>query len=288
MSQFIADFHLHSTASDGELDPQQLMVRCKSFGLESVALTDHDSIAGVELAQTTGKEIGLEVFSGCEFTADYCQVELHFLGIGFDTSEHSSAVQLIQTIKMGRPKRLLDMTDKIRGLGIALTHEEVLQEVQNTTAPGRVHLASALLKKGYVKSISEAFLRYLNPGAPAYLPKIKLTPKQVIEAIHQSGGVAILAHPGQYGCDDRIPDLFRYRLDGLEAYHHSHDSACVQRYTLLARKYGGIISGGSDYHGPIIKPGIEVRVNGLNHEMLKDFKERHAQRFKTSKMLQSV
>lgn len=273
MKHITADLHLHSTHSDGELSPTALVEAAAQVKLTTLSLTDHDSIAGIEEMKHAGKRFGLDVIAGVEMSAYLQDTELHILGFFIDTSPGSALAQLLAGIRAERPARLLKMAEKLRSLGVKLTDKEVTKEVGSSESPGRAHIAAALVKNGSVANMNEAFVRYIGVGGPGYILKKKYTPDEITQAIHDAGGVAILAHPAQYRGIDLVQTVLKFNLDGIEIFHHSHSPGERERLLAMAQSRSWRVSGGSDYHGPNRKPGIEVGSNGLGARELKALRE---------------
>jgi predicted metal-dependent phosphoesterase TrpH len=248
------DLHCHSTASDGTFSPAEVIALAVSSGLSALALTDHDTIGGVREAGEAARKAGLDFLPGIEISCDVPRpATMHLLGYGVDSS---SPILLDLTTRLieGRNDRNPRIIRKLNELGVAITMEELENEAGGTVI-GRPHIAAILLRKGYVSSIKQAFDKYLSQGAPAYFDKERLTARQAIELVQQSGGVAVLAHPVQLRTENDaqleriVKDLTDLGLAGLEVMHSDHDAAMVEKYTKLADRYGLIKTGGSDFHG---------------------------------------
>jgi 3',5'-nucleoside bisphosphate phosphatase len=254
VAQSFVDLHCHSTASDGTYAPGDVVALAVSSGLSALALTDHDTIGGVAEAAEAAKKAGLDFLPGIEISCDVPRpATMHLLGYGIDPV---SPVLLDLTTRLieGRNDRNPRIIRKLNELGVAITMEELEKEAGGTVI-GRPHIAAILLRKGYVSSIKQAFDKYLAQGAPAYFDKERLTSKQAIELVQQSGGIAVLAHPVQLRTENDgqleriVKDLVDLGLAGLEVIHSDHDAALVEKYTKLADRYGLIKTGGSDFHG---------------------------------------
>ncbi len=254
MSSSFVDLHCHSTASDGTLSPTEVVDLAVSNGLSALALTDHDTIAGVAEAADEARKAGLDFLPGIEISCDVPRpATMHLLGYGFDPR---SPVLLDLTTRLieGRNDRNPRIIRKLNELGVTITMEEIEAEAGGNVV-GRPHIAAVLLRKGYVSSIKQAFDKYLAQGAPAYFDKERLTPRQAIGLVLESGGVPVLAHPVQLRTENGaqleriVKDLVDLGLVGLEVIHSDHDAALVEKYTKLADRYGLIKTGGSDFHG---------------------------------------
>ncbi|MGO4886490.1 PHP domain-containing protein [Anaerobacillus sp. MEB173] len=274
-----ADLHMHSTASDGGYTPDQLVKKCADVGLEIVALTDHDTMEGVDEAIAVGQIIGVEVIPGIEFSTKEGSTSVHMLGFGLDR-HNKELQQMLHTQRDMRRKRLDVILAKLEKVDITLAPEDVLKYVDGGSI-GRPHVAKALIEHGYVADVAEAFNLYLAEGKPCYVSKEKeMTPVEAIEWIHKSGGVAVLAHPIYYDLDHMIEEwVSQYQLDGVEVYHRDHDSEAVARYekivATIEEKYGVslIRTGGSDFHhedyGRVRQPLGETRIPNSLAEQVK-------------------
>jgi len=246
------DLHTHTTASDGTYTPEALVRHAQKEGLKILAITDHDSAAGVMEAVEAGEEYGVKVIPGVEISVVFEPTEMHILGYGIDVNDPIFTDALTK-LKENRERRNPKMLARLRELGFKITLEEVIAEAGGDIV-GRPHMARVLLKKGYVSSIDEAFQKYLGKGCPAYVPKEKLTPKQAINIIKKAGGLAFLAHPVYLEKTETelklvLEELISYGLDGIEAYYTYHNEEQTRLYLELASKYNLLISGGSDFHG---------------------------------------
>ncbi|OAT86701.1 PHP domain-containing protein [Desulfotomaculum copahuensis] len=242
-----ADLHVHTTASDGTGTPAQVVAMAKGLGLDALAITDHDTVAGVVPALAAGRELGQVVLPGVELGTRYGGREIHMLGYLIDVND-GPLLSTLEMFRHDREQRLEKMLARLAGLGFPLTREQVAAEVRGG-AVGRPHVARALVKTGAVSSLEEAFDLYLGDGRPAYVPRLKYTPEAAIGLIRHAGGVAVLAHPGLSRCDELIPGLVRAGLQGLEVYHPEHDAAATERYRMLCRRCRLVGTGGSDFHG---------------------------------------
>ncbi len=254
MTNGFVDLHCHSTASDGTYSPTEVIELAVSRGLSGLALTDHDTIGGVAEAEKAAKKAGLDFLPGIEISCDVPRpATMHLLGYGVNPA---SPVLLDLTTRLieGRNDRNPRIIRKLNELGVAITMEELEQEAGGTVI-GRPHIAAILLRKGYVSSIKQAFDKYLAQGAPAYFDKERLTSKQAIELVQQSGGIAVLAHPVQLRTENDaqleriVKDLTDLGLAGLEVIHSDHDGTLVDKYSKLADRFGLVKTGGSDFHG---------------------------------------
>jgi predicted metal-dependent phosphoesterase TrpH len=254
MSESFVDLHCHSTASDGTLSPTEVVRLAARSELSAIALTDHDTIAGATEAAAEARAIGIDFRPGIEISAEYPHPgTMHILGYGVDP-DSATLKSLTTTLIAGRDNRNPRIIAKLQELGVKITMEEVEQEAGGQVV-GRPHIAAILHRKGYVSSIKEAFNKYLAQGAPAYFDKERLTPRQALEMIRQSGGLPVLAHAIQLRTDndgqlDRVvKDLVDLGLAGIEVFHSDHNDEWIGKCQKLAAKYSLLKTGGSDFHG---------------------------------------
>lgn len=261
------DLHTHSTASDGQLTPGELVEKAASLGLYALALTDHDTVAGIDEARSVARRIGFTLIPGVELSVDWPTGECHILGYFLD--HRSPQLQAaLDTFREGRLLRGKRMVERLGSLGLPLSWERVQQLAQGGTVT-RAHLAAALQEAGHVASRQEAFDRYLGHGRPAYVPRDKLSPEDAIRLIVRAHGIAVLAHPTfveperawSATLEQQIPwpfleRLLRAGLHGLEAYYGEYPPDLSARLCGLAAHYGLIVTGGSDFHGHEEKPTL--------------------------------
>jgi len=253
----LIDLHTHTTASDGTLSPAELVAQAKALGLAAIAVTDHDTIDGLQEAMAAAK--GIEVIPGVEISADF-NGELHILGYYFDPASASLASCLAE-LRRYREERNPRIVSRLQELGFNITLGEVEQESGGKVV-GRPHFAKVLLKKGYLGSIAEAFEKYLAVGKPAYFKKEKLSPREAIEVISQAGGIPVLAHPkyldlSPKALEELVRELELAGLRGIEAFYSSHTPDETKLYREIGLKYGLCLTGGSDFHGDN-KPEIRL------------------------------
>jgi len=259
----IIDLHAHSTASDGTYSPAEVAELAKKLGLSAIALTDHDTIDGLDEFQKTGNALGIETIPGIEFAAlweKHHRPEIHLVGLGFDPA-HPALLSRMQEIRQSRDLRNQKMCEKLSSIGLHITLEEVAANAGGEIIT-RAHFANVLLQKGYIKKKEDAFSRYISPGLPGYVEREFLTPALCIQTIKEAGGVAILAHPTLYDLNmDQLEELCRelipYGLDGIECQYSTYTPTETKAITALAEKLDLLPSGGSDFHGKN-KPNIHL------------------------------
>jgi len=256
MTEKKVDLHIHTTASDGQQSPQEVVQRALDQGLTAVAITDHDSVAAIDPAIRAARGSGLEIIPGVELSIDHHGADVHLLGYLVDY-QAPAFLREIQRFQLARYWRGEKIVNKLNQLGVDLQMETVMA-IAGEAPVGRPHVADALVREEYVGSYREAFARYLGYHAPAYVPKLGLSAQEAIELLHSVHGVAVLAHPGILDRDDLIPFLVDLGLDGLEAFHFKQDGEVGRRYVRLARRYGLLVTGGSDCHGGRFGRGTRV------------------------------
>ncbi len=255
------DLHTHSTASDGTYSPKDLVSLAVDIGLKALALTDHDTVEGLAEAARAAEELGLPFVPGVEISvrfegAGHC----HILGYFVDPASESlkKTLSLLQEARAERNRR---MVEKLQALGVEITLAE-LEEKAGGGEVGRPHLAALLVEKGVVRTVEEAFEKFLKKGAPAYVPKARLSPEEAFSAIQAAGGLAVLAHPVHLKLSpselaDYVARLKDMGLAGLEAYYTDHSPEFTSFCLDLARRFDLVPTGGSDFHGHN-KPDIKL------------------------------
>ncbi len=270
------DLHLHTTASDGSFTPEQLVDFYASRGFKAVAVTDHDAWDAIAPVTELASRVGLEVIPGIELSTAVDDVEIHFLGYFIDYLDPEFRCR-IEHFKQARIERARKIVEKLRGLGVHIEAERVL-ELARTASVGRPHVARALQEEGYVGSSDEAFARYLRSGAPAYVPKPFLSPAEACRLVHSVGGLCFFAHPGIENRDDLIPEFAGQGLDGVEAWHSKHSPAQVKHYQELAQRHNLLVCGGSDSHGPEHHETGNGHLIKVPYEVVERMKERLGRR----------
>jgi predicted metal-dependent phosphoesterase TrpH len=267
MRRFV-DLHTHSTASDGAASPRELIRLAEGKRLAAIALTDHDTTAGLSEAADEARACPLLRFvPGVEMSAKFPKGTLHILGLGIDPC--APAIQrMISHLRAARDERNPRIVAALRALGCPIDMDDVRAiasgggELAAHTV-GRVHIAEALRRKGCVKTVADAFQRLIGQGCPAFIDKEKIAPADVIRAIAESGGAAVLAHPPQLLYENLaqleriVRSLVGEGLAGIEAYHSDHTPEQTREYMKLARRFGIGVTGGSDFHGAA-KPDVKL------------------------------
>jgi predicted metal-dependent phosphoesterase TrpH len=241
------DLHTHTTASDGTLSPRELVRLAKRAGVGVLGITDHDTVEGIAEGLDEGASVAVEVIPGVELSTDVPGTEVHILGY-FVEWEADWLRAFLSRMREGRVARAREMVRKLNALGMAVAFEEVARHADG--AIGRPHVARALLEGGYVKTFDEAFDRYIGRHGPAYVERPAFTPEEAVRTIRKAAGVPVLAHPLWGGDPERIEALLEVGLMGIEAYYPEHTPSQTESFIGLARRFGLVVTGGSDYHGP--------------------------------------
>ena len=242
------DLHTHTTASDGTLPPRALVRAAARRGVGILAITDHDSTAGLaDASAEAATQPSMTIVPGLEINCDADGAEVHVLGYLLD---HEAAwfQAFLREQRAERAARIHRIVARLAELGLPLDAAEVFA-VAGEAAAGRPHVATAMIKRGYVRSVREAFDRYLKWGAPAYVSRRHLPPADAVRVIRKARGVPVLAHPGLAHRDDLLPSLVDAGLMGIETYYPEHSAADVERYLRLCRRHDLVATGGSDFHG---------------------------------------
>jgi len=256
------DLHIHSTASDGRLNPADIVRQAAEQGLSAIAIADHDSVDGIVPALVAAKAFPeLRVIPAIELSTDVPQGEVHVLGYFIDYADREFQVTL-ERMRHSRLHRAQGMIAKLKNFGIYIDWERV-QEIAGTGSMGRPHIAQAMLEKGYITSFKEAFDKYISRDGPAYVEREKMTPVEAVELLLQVNGLPVLAHPFTAKNPEMlIAGLRAAGLIGIEAYYDGYTADEISRLVSLAGKYGLIVTGGSDYHG--LEATNETMIGGVD------------------------
>ena len=251
-----SDLHLHTTHSDGRLSPSELLTLCVERGLNTVAVTDHDTTSGLDECEIIASEKGLDFIPGIEFGAKAQRGEIHILGYFIDRDDAllQAALSDLQEDRKTRAERMVELLCQT---GTPVSWDRV-SELAADGSVGRPHIAQALVEEGYASHPKDAFDRLINWKAPAYVPRKLIQPKEAIDLINGSGGLAVLAHPLEskaksgrreiFELETTIASLVEYGIVGIEAYYGDYSADQIERVVSLANKYGLVPCGGSDYH----------------------------------------
>lgn len=246
------DLHTHSIYSDGSNTPQELIRLAQANGITTLSLTDHDTMEGVGPLVALGQEYAIDIITGVEISARYNKQSLHILGYGIDPANSFFTTWLLR-LQDGREERNHKILNSLHHLGVDISIEEI-DQVSATGLTGRPHFAQLLIKKGVVRSFEEAFRHYLGKGQKAWHSRFCYDAIEAIRTIHEAGGIAVLAHPGQLDHEHKrqaaiISELTLYGLDGIEVIYPTHSKKFRKTLLALAQKHNLVVTGGSDYHG---------------------------------------
>ncbi len=243
-----ADLHLHSSASDGRYAPREVIRRAHGAGLAAVALTDHDTVAGLDEARREAGRLGIQLVPGCEISIDDRGVDVHLLAYYIDDSD-AGLRKLLGEMRIIREERARRMVEKLTAAGLPIAFEDVRAEAISSDAIGRAHVAQALVRKGLVGTIQKAFSAFIGNGGIAYVGKGTRDAADVLQLVWLAGGVPVLAHPGLYGLADAESFFADWDLGGIEIDHPSHPPPLVPRLAAWAKSRGLLATAGSDWHG---------------------------------------
>lgn len=254
------DLHTHSTASDGSLGPGELVDYAAARGVTCLALTDHDTVDGLEEGLVRAREMNVDFIPGVEISAEFKEKTMHILGFGVDHG-NGRLNEKLKILRSSRSDRNPKIVAKLNENGFDVTMDEV-SAASGGKVIGRPHMAKVLFEKGYVSSVQEAFDLYLAKGKPCYVDKFRFEPSEAVSVILEGGGLPVLAHPLSLDMDyDSIEavvrDLRDSGLEGLECFYRNHTDEDEKALLAIADKHGLVVSGGSDFHGAN-RPNIEI------------------------------
>ncbi len=278
----LIDLHMHSTASDGTYKPSQLVELAKEKGLSAIALTDHDTAAGVEEFLKKAKELNMEAVAGIEISSLFeGYPEIHVLGY-FIEPENKEVMEKLAFLQDARKVRNIKLISRLKELGFELTWEELEKEA-NGKLIGRPHFAALMVKKGFVKDTNEAFSKYIGNDGIAFVPKEKLTTPEAVSFLFENGIVPVLAHPTKIGMNtndliDFILLLKKSGLQGIEVIHSEISEKESRKLLELAYRFNLVHTGGSDFHGEN-KPFVKMGVPEVPYEFFEKLKERKKDMF---------
>lgn len=243
------DLHIHTIASDGILSPEEVIDTSINMGLSGIAITDHDTVASLKIAEDYLKDMknNFKFIPGIELNTDYKNSEVHILGYFIDYNNQPLLDKLID-LRNSRYKRAEKMIEKLRSMGFLIDFQMV-KKLSGNDLIGRPHIAQALVDKGYVFSVKEAFDKYISKGRPAYIPRYKFSPNEAINLIKKAGGIAVLAHPGLIKNNLIVKEIIEMGIEGIEVYYPEHHPIQIDNYLKICEEKNLLITGGSDFHG---------------------------------------
>ena len=263
-----ADLHIHTFFSDGAFAPERVVAEALEADLACISITDHDSTDGIAPALRAA-DTRLEILPGIEISTELEGEEVHILAYLIDF-ERPAVAKTIEEMRCLRVERIHGICRKLKKLDIPLEAEEVFA-ASGKGSVGRLHVAQALRKRGFVATLGEAFAKYIGNRGPAYVGKFKMTPKEAIRWIRHSGGVPVLAHPYTLSDNALISDFVKAGIMGLEAYYPEHTAFQTEEFLKIADKYGLLVTGGSDFHGDV-KPNIKIGKTRVAYEHVERLK----------------
>lgn len=269
------DLHVHSNASDGTSTPQELIDEAASIGLAGIAITDHDTTDGLQIAKDYLQTIAiaLDFVPGIEMNTELNGKEVHILGYYIDYSNERLNARLLE-IREQRQLRAVNMVKKLNDLGLKIDFEDVVRQA-GTDLIARPHVAMALIEAGYVENIQDAFEKYIGKGKPAYVNRYKFTPQEAVQLIQQASGIPVLAHPGLIADQSLLPAIIEMGVAGLEVYYPEHDADQIEKFLKMASEHQLLITGGSDYHGMNRNESrSHLGAAGINSDLMSKIKAR--------------
>ena len=256
MDHIKVDLHLHTNHSDGDLSPSDLVELCFERGLQTIAVTDHDTTSALQEARECASKFGIRLINGIELGTNYLDDEVHILGYGIDLQDAGFQDRL-SLFRKGRLLRGKKIIEKLVSIGLNISWERV-RNIAKGDSVGRPHIAMALVELGYAANIKDAFKKYLSTDSPGFIPREMVRPTEAVEILKDNGALPVLAHPllsnsksGRNSIQnliELIPELCEVGLGGIEVYYGDYDSQQVSQLIELAEKYSLIKCGGSDYH----------------------------------------
>jgi len=241
------DLHLHTTASDGEYSPLDLLKNAEEKNFDVISITDHDTVDGYRSILPFLNQFKVRVIPGVEISINYEDKEFHLLGYGIDI-DYPPLATILKANDENRAKRALAIVRKLNKRGMALRISDVEAQAGAQNLLGRPHIARALVAKGFLSSVKEAFDHYIGDNGPCYEPKQTVEPWKIIEAVKEAGGIPVLAHPFKIGNDKYISRFAKWGIQGLEVYYLKHSQDQIEHYIQLASSLSLICTGGSDFH----------------------------------------
>ena len=257
----IVDLHAHTTASDGSYTPTELVRYAKKKGLSAIAITDHDTVAGVEEASIEGRKLGIRVIPGAELSTRMDDCDVHMTSL-FINCKNKQLIKRLDDMAASRQERNYKMVDKLHEAGFQIDRRD-LDALGEGKILARGHIAQILIARGYATELKEALRKYLSKGTPGYVQKEVLSPEECIQLVHDAGGLIFVAHLHQIDpqdpehCKDVARRLIRMGADGLETQYCEFDDEWRQATEQIAQECGCLRSGGSDFHGAM-KKGLDL------------------------------
>ncbi len=272
--------HVHTTSSDGLFEPEETVKWAHDKGIDVIAITDHDSIDGIDRAIKAGDELGVRIVPGVEMSCTYKGEEVHIVGLFIDYKDKELKDRL-RSLSESRTLRGKKIVDKLNALGIEIKYEDVLNEAKCGSV-GKPHVARVLDAMGAVESFEEAFDKYLAKGKPADVEREKITVKEATELINKAGGIAVIAHPGLISNKNYPLELLFHGIDGMEVIHSIHDNDTIERIGKIVRDKNLLKSAGSDCHGNLIDGSPIIGDFYLTRDEFEEIEKAHLERVKSN------
>lgn len=271
MNDFRADLHCHTTCSDGSTSPTELIKQAVEKKLKGLSITDHDTISAYQIAWPIAQQYHLRLISGVEFSTTHKGQSVHVLAYSFALNS-PLIEQFCQQHKRQRQQRNQAILDLLTAQGMPIQEEDLIDPLHSHTI-GRPHIAQAMVKKGYVSSIPEAFHKYIGEGCSCYAAGHYFQVEETIDLIHQAQGFAVIAHPHLIDDSSILLDLLNMHFDGIEGYYGRFQPADQERWVKIGKRRGWLITGGSDFHGDM-KPHISLGSSWVNEETFQILEDR--------------
>lgn len=278
MNPFRADLHCHTTCSDGSLSPTEIVLLAKQIGLSGLSITDHDSVNAYPTATPLCLELGIQLLTGAEFSTVLNGVSVHVLGYGFQT-DHPEIQKLCAKHAERRYNRNLAILNLLTKYSMPVSEEELAEACSCSSkdflhrAVGRPHIALAMVKKGYVDTVQNAFKKYLAEGKTCYAQGAAFSVEETIDVIHKAKGLAVIAHPHLLKNNQILRQLLEMNFDGIECYYGNFHPKDHKRWLKISEKKGWLVTGGSDFHGDI-KPHISLGCSWVEEKFFQAIKQR--------------
>lgn len=273
MDEFRADLHCHTTCSDGTLSPSEVIDLAVQTGLKGLSITDHDSIDAYTTIMPYAAKSGIELISGVEFSTVHKGESIHVLAYSFSVNSPSIS-SLCSDHQKRRERRASRIIELLNKEGFEIAEEDIYGSRETKRGIGRPHIAQAMIDKGYVKDIKEAFRSYLGEGKKCYARDDLPSTEETLACIHEANGLAILAHPHLINNNGVLKGLLSMPFDGLECFYARFNISQNKRWTAIADLRGWLMTGGSDFHGDI-KPMISLGSSWTREETFRKLQERH-------------
>lgn len=270
------DYHTHTNFSDGLLDPEELILLASKKRIKSISVTDHDCISNYTRVKAACNKYNIELIKGIEISSSYNGRDVHLLAYFEKEEDYFKLAFIEEKRKKERIERLYLICENLRKIDVIIEAEELINKSNNHVMIGRPHIAKLIIEKGYAKNQIEAFEKFLGNNKSGYVPTTYDSTLEMIKIVNDFHGLPVIAHPGNFFIDnpDDLLNLINAGLQGIECYHHSHNTSKVNAYLELAKKHNLVVTGGSDYHGIRYKKKDKFRYIPLSDEQYTVFKKR--------------